>query len=107
MKERKSRKRVERVEAREVGETGEVEEESEVGEEGKSEGEEKKERTPFDEMMKRLADASWCGTGGVSGGDRGDSASCEAVGGEVEMTHRLTDRVYRVKTPNEGEEESF
>ncbi len=105
--ERKKKQKASRdAEAREVGEMGEGEE-SEVGEVGKSgEGEKKKERTPFDEMMKRLADAYGAELVGYLGGIEG-IASCEAVGGEVEMTHRLTDRVYRVKTQKDGEEESF
>ncbi|MCK6511058.1 hypothetical protein L6R29_13935 [Myxococcota bacterium] len=66
------------------------------------------ESTPFDELMKHLADRYGrelvTYLGGLSEVER-----CESVGGEVEITHRLTDRVFRVKAKlsPEGEQEEF
>lgn len=67
-----------------------------------------KERTPFDELLKRLADR--CGAEWITYfGELQDVEYCEVVGGEVEITHRLTDRAFRVKAkvPPQTQAEEF
>jgi oligoribonuclease NrnB/cAMP/cGMP phosphodiesterase (DHH superfamily) len=64
------------------------------------------EATPYDELLKHLVDRypkellSYLG-------ELSDIESCESVGGEVEIMHRITDRVFRVTQVVEQKQEQF
>jgi hypothetical protein len=65
-----------------------------------------RESTPYDELLKHLVDRypkellSYLG-------ELNDIESCESVGGEVEIIHRITDRVFRVTRGVEQKQEQF
>lgn len=80
-------------------------EEPSQSEESKSETE-TGERTPFDALLKHLADhfapdlLSFLH-------QTGPLLRCESVGGEVEITHRLSDRFWKVSQEHEGTEYTY
>jgi len=78
-------------------------EESQVAEKEKKD---KEEKTPFDALLKHLTDLFGRELVAYLGGFE-EIESCESVGGEVEMVHRLSDRVFRVEVAGEQGSETF
>lgn len=62
--------------------------------------------TPFDGLLKNLADQFATELMADLGGIH-SVISCETVGGEVELVHRLTDRVWRVTQEIDGSEVEY
>jgi hypothetical protein len=65
-----------------------------------------KKKTPYDELIKHLLDNFGSELVSYLGEIEGIK-SCKTVGGEVEITHRLTDRLLRVKVQHEDQIEEF